>query len=315
MPSLAIADYFNRCPTTRTGQLIGIGGFSAVSAERAEQTNELVAVKRVFRARWDQAAFIREVDILVSLNHPCILRIYGWTHQTQTDPAEIQTAIATNGPLDTILERAGRGQQFEFWNPTGKAILICGIALGMRFIHSKGIIHGDLKPGNILVNGRGQAVISDFGVSCFESEPQTLAPDAGTVNYSAPEQLTTGAICTRQIDVFAFALVMYEILTGTAVFPRAEFEFPIVKRILSGDRPAVPDTCGRLMQDLSPRCWSASPRKRPTFDAIIGAFRDAGFQIAPGVDQAALVAYVAEIESWEWNPDVRRPPSSTIDIN
>jgi serine/threonine protein kinase len=263
------------------------------------ETGEQVGVKRFHHEQFDQTIFIREVETLAKLNHPCILRIRGWRPPIGKDPAEIRTSLAENGSLAKILEKVAHGTRFTFWNPTGKGILICGIALGLRFVHSKGIIHGDLKPSNILVNGGGEAVIGDFGISRFESNDYTLTPESGTVNYAAPELFEEKAIPTHQIDVFAFGLVMYEILTGKAVFPSSGYAFPILKQIKDAQMPAVPDECGGLMQDLIRSCWAKEPGKRPTVDDILCNFKAEGFHIVPKADPVQLGLYVHGIEHWE----------------
>jgi abelson tyrosine-protein kinase 1/abelson tyrosine-protein kinase 2 len=141
-------------------------------------------VKQFNAASFDQSRFMREVQTLAQLNHPCVLRIVGWAPPIGREPAQIRTEIAENGSLKDILEKVRCETRFPFWNPTGKAILICGIALGMRFVHSKGIIHGDLKPSNILLNDRGEPLMSDFGSSRFESNDYTLTQTDGTVYAS-----------------------------------------------------------------------------------------------------------------------------------
>jgi serine/threonine-protein kinase len=159
-----------------------------------------------------------------------------------------------------------------------------------------------LKPSNILLNARGEAIISDFGLSRFESNDYTLTAPGATVNYAAPE-LFQETIHTRQADVFALGLVMYEIVTGTAVFPSSDFPFPIIKRILRGDMPAVPDQCGGVMQKLIPKCCACKPEKRPTVDQIICEFKAATFRIVPGADPGAIGIYVRKIEQWEAKDD------------
>jgi abelson tyrosine-protein kinase 1/abelson tyrosine-protein kinase 2 len=256
-------------------------------------------VKRFLREGFNQTRFIREIETLAQLNHPCILRIRGWKPATAQGPAEIRTEPAENGALSLNLEKAGHGAQFPFWNANGKAILICGIALGMRYVHWKGIIHGDLKPSNILMNGRGEPLVSDFGSSRFETNDYTLTGSEGTVNYAAPELCKEAAIISGQIDVYGFGLIAYEILTGTAVFPRTDYAFPILKRILNGDLPSIPDECGSLMQALIPQCWSMDPGARPTFDAIVQKFKTVGFRIVPKADAVQIRLYVGDIEKWE----------------
>jgi serine/threonine protein kinase len=256
-------------------------------------------VKQFNTETFDQTALFREVETLVSLNHPCVPRILGSKPPIGDQPAQIRTAIAENRSLRTVLEKVGSGEHCHFWNPTGKGRLILGIALGMRFIHSKGIIHGDLKPANILVDRNGEALICDFGSSRHEVADYTPTPESGTVNYAAPELCQEDAIHTRKVDVYAFGLVAYEILTGTAVFPSSHYPFAILKRILKGDLPAIPDECGKLMQELIPRCWSMDPEQRPTFHEMICEFKAAHFRIVPRADAAGLKTYLERIEKWE----------------
>jgi TPR repeat protein len=297
--SSLISDYIQPSRTTGSGNFIGVGGFSRVSVERNPETGENVAVKRFSTDAFDQSSFLCEVGALANLNHPCILRIRGWKLPTGREPAEIWTVIAESGSLRDCMEKVGSETQFPFWNPTGKGILILGIVFGMRFIHSKGIIHGDLKPSNILLSSRGEAIISDFGLSRFEAADYTLTADSGTVNYAAPELFRDGMPHTRQADVFAFGLVLYEILTGIAVFPSSESPFTTLRRIRDGDMPVITEQCGRLMQHLIPRCWSMEPTKRPTFDEILGEFKAADFRIVSTADAGKLGAYVGDIERWE----------------
>jgi serine/threonine protein kinase len=99
-----------------------------------------------------------------------------------------------------------------------KGIIICGLVLGMRFVHSQGIMHRDLKPSNILINDLGQTLIGDFGSSRYEWDDATLTGGAGTVNYAAPEQFRDEGT-TNKVDIFSFASILYEIYVGSAVFP------------------------------------------------------------------------------------------------
>jgi serine/threonine-protein kinase len=173
------------------------------------------------------------------LQHPCIARIYARSFPRGSQEAEIHIEFAEHGSLQRVMEQVQRTPE-EFWNPTGKAIIICGIVLGMRFVHSKGYIHGDLNPSNILIKTGGRALISDFGTSRLASADSKSATEAGTVHYSAPELFLPDCACTTKADVFSFGLVLYEILTGSAVFPISMQAFPVMRKLRSNDLPAVP---------------------------------------------------------------------------
>jgi serine/threonine protein kinase len=202
--------------------------------------------------------------------------------------------LAEHGSLQRVMEQ-GQAAPEEFWNPTGKAIIICGIVLGMRFVHSKGYIHGDLKPSNILIKTGGTALISDFGTSRLESADAKSTSDGGSVHYSAPELFLSEGVGTTKSDVFSFGLVSYEILTGSAVFPGSMLVFPVMRKLRSLELPAIPSSCGKLMQDLIHRCWLREPASRPSFDDILNEYQKADFELVPGVDRLKVRQYVVDV--------------------
>jgi serine/threonine protein kinase len=275
--------------------VIDYGGFSTLRIAKDRKTGQTVAVKVIHLENYDQEHFFREVEALKALNHPCVCRIVGWSPPSGVNGAEIHMEFAENLSLARVLERVGLGMAPAFWTPTGKAIIICGLVLGMRFVHSKGYIHQDLKPANILINGRGEALISDFGTVRRETYDATLTPECGTVYYSAPECFNEGASITKKVDVFSFGSILYEIVTGKTVFPTSMTPFDVIRTFRSGKMPAVPDSCGSLMQKLIPECWSQNPESRPSFHQIIECFQNADFEILPGVSRTTVRRYVTDI--------------------
>jgi serine/threonine protein kinase len=169
----------------------------------------------------------------------------------------------------------------------------------MKYIHSQGFIHRDLKPGNILIDADGQALISDFGTACLEASDTTLTPEAGTVHYTAPEMFFEDPPCTNKVDVFSFGSVLYEILSEKAAFHPSLFALPVRKALVTGEMPPIPDVCGPVMQDLIRRCWSMKPEFRPSFDSILAEFAYANFDFVPGANAQQVRAYIEGIRSWE----------------
>jgi serine/threonine protein kinase len=281
------------------GTVIGLGGWSTVSLCIDRKTGEKVAVKRLHSDIFDLEHFIREIEILIGLNHPCVLRIIGWSPPSGRTPPQIYTEYAESGSLRKVLTHISRGEVPRFWTPTGKGILICGIVLGMRFVHSKGYIHRDLTPNNILLNGRGEALIADFGLSKPESDNATMSCEPGTVWYSALELFCEGVTYTAKIDVFSFGLVLYEILAGKAVFPSSMPPFEVIRALRGHAMPEILPFCDANMQALIQRCWSPDPNARPSFDEILSEFEKASFCIVPGADPSLISAYVCFVKEWE----------------
>jgi serine/threonine protein kinase len=188
-----------RCSVSRV--MIGTGGGSVVHLETNSETHEKTAVKMIFSHAYEEYLFIREIETLIRLNHPCIVRILGYTLPPLTEFAEIRMEYAENGSLASVLKMVRSNSIPPFWNPTGIGIIICGIVLGMRFVHSRGFVHRDLKPSNVLINERGEALIADFGATRSEYDDCTWTSEAGTVQYAAPEMYRE-EVCTNKADVF-----------------------------------------------------------------------------------------------------------------
>jgi hypothetical protein len=105
--------------------------------------------------------------------------------------------------------------------------------------------------------------------------------------YAAPEQIAAGLHCTEKVDVFAFGLILYEIIGDSPPFPRG--------RTTALPSVEIPDDYGLFMQDLIPRCWSHAPTARPSFQDIFDEMVNCSFGILPGVDAAAISQAVTAV--------------------
>jgi serine/threonine protein kinase len=272
-----------------------------VKLVRDPVTGNLIAVKYFSDPNLDKTSFIREAEILARLNHPCVLRIIHWAFPDSSGWGEIHTEFAERGSLEHILKERTTQTGRQFWTRTRMGIAICDIVLGMRFVHSRKIIHRDLKPSNILIRGNGRALIGDFGSIRFENSEGTLTAESGTVHYAAPELFDESADLTTKVDVWAFGLILYEIVSGFAVFPSSLSPFDVIRKIRRRERPVIPipEECGEYMEALIRRCWSDDPASRPSFDEILDEFRGRRFAILPGVNCDEIIGAVNGVLTWE----------------
>jgi serine/threonine protein kinase len=298
LTSQTIGDYRTTPVGLTRSRLIGKGAAGTVTVRHDLIQNKAIAVKH-FSSVSDTRIFLREVDIMVKLNHPCVLRILKWALPEHSTEGEIHTEFAPNGSLKSLLADVNAGQKPAFWNPTGIGILICSIVLAMRYIHSRRIIHHDLKPSNILINAKEYVWICDFGVSHSEDDVATFGSTTGTLRYAAPEQFEESAICTTKCDVFTVGLILYEILAGTPVFSLSEPHLVVMSRLRDMDLPDVPSGHGELMRSLIGHCWKHDPGQRPSFAEIFDQFTLANFEILPGVDRRRIRDFVNSILNWE----------------
>jgi serine/threonine protein kinase len=269
-------------------QAIGRGAFGRVTRETDPNAPEnQIAVKRL-ECCPDWSVFVREIGTLVSLRHPCIVQLIGWS-RGESNSLEIQMKLAANGALSDHLRGGRRAFRGYLRDSTLQARLICDIVLGMRFVHSRGIIHRDLKPANILLDENWRGLICDFGLSRRRTATGLPTPYAGTFDYAAPEQWEPETCYDEKVDVFTFGLVAYEIIADS----RARYGTDSLKL------RDPPREFGELMRNVIRGCWSLNPCERPSFEAILNEFETSGWAILPRANANMIAKSVMEVQRLE----------------
>jgi serine/threonine protein kinase len=292
-----ISAYLTRTAPTVISDFLGHGGTSFISLEYHPSHHREVTVKRFQPHSFRRGDMIREIEALAKLNHPCVVRMLGWSFPDGNSMAEIQTEPTTSS-LAKLLTDERNGEFSETWTSTRKAIVIAGLVLGLRYVHSCKIMHRNLMPVNILIDRDGYPLIANFEHSWTVSEPGTLTVGGGNVYYAAPETFDSPPHTTA-VDVFSFASILFEIVAGEPAFALSRFPLPVLKKVTTGQMPAVPDKCGDFFQKLIRECWSLDPANRPTFKDILERLDEKGFDVLPGADVSVVREYVTAVREWE----------------
>jgi serine/threonine-protein kinase TNNI3K len=149
---------------------------------------------------------------------------------------------------------------------------------------------------NILVDHRGYAQIADLGLTRTEGSDMTMA-GIGTPMYMPPELCDGDELgYTRAIDVYAFALVLYRLVTKLPLF--AEYQktaYQLVTAVRRGVRPNIPPTMVPEVAALIRECWAQDPEARPTFAAVFERIRAIDYRILPDVDSDLVRKFVQEV--------------------
>jgi serine/threonine protein kinase len=150
----------------------------------------------------------------MNLTHPCIAALFGFVLPTASKELKIVRLYTRSGSLKDIL--SGR---LLCWTPTGQAIAIARIMLEMKFLHSFGVIHSALEPGNALFDELHRIQIADFGRSRFDPRESAATVRGVASEFDAPE-LRSSEKRTAAIDIFSFALILCEIMVGLPALGR-----------------------------------------------------------------------------------------------
>src|SRR4029077_12107096 len=189
---------------------IGRGGMGVIYLARQRHPQRIVAVKRVLDYHADSREtlrrFRREADAAASLDHPNILPIYEVSESEDGLPF-FSMKFATGGSLRTV-GPALRGKPRECVQMMAK------VARAVEYAHGHGILHRDLKPGNILLDGRGEPLVSDFGLAKFIDTNKDFTKSLitfGTPGYIAPERADGRATdLTSAADVYSLGAILFE---------------------------------------------------------------------------------------------------------
>ncbi len=247
----------------RLDQVLGQGGMATIFRATDSKLGREVAVK-VLRPEYGSDAqfverFRHEAQAAASLSHPNIVAVYDYG----TDPAGpyIVMEQVSGGDLSVALGEHGA------LPPTAVARIGQQVADGLAAAHARGLIHRDIKPGNILLSPDGRVQVADFGIAhvAARSPVTSTGITLGSVLYFSPEQ-ARGDTASPASDVYSLGLVMYELLTGQRPFSGDSPAAVAVARLSGGVpspmrvRPETPPALEAIVR----WCLAVDPAARPT---------------------------------------------------
>jgi tetratricopeptide (TPR) repeat protein len=243
---------------------IARGGMGVVYRAKEPHSGRIVALKCVLAYQGDSdhvvARFRREAETAARLDHPNIVPIYRVGETADGFPFYTMKYA----PAGSLLQARG----LLLNPPRQSAALMVKVARAVHFAHQKGVLHRDLKPGNILLDGHGEPLVSDFGLARCEATSSYLTRSLasfGTPGYIAPEQADgPAAQLTPAADVYSLGAILFELLTGRPPFV-GDNAFAVMKQ--SSERPApkvrtLARNVGRDLETICGRCLEREPADR-----------------------------------------------------
>jgi serine/threonine protein kinase len=211
------------------------------------------------------------------MNHPLIVKIRDGCSRPKHANSVIVTDFVANGSLADHLPDAENGDLCELSGSTRIVQILAGIVLAMCFIHSRGVIHGDLTPDNILLDLDWNVRICDFGQSISVDHPKPsrevsqnrnqVWPSAAS-RYLAPECYS--GVTVPESDVFSFGMILYELIVGHPIFPKRMTLHQVGRALVVDDwHPTIPDSVLPVAAELIRDCLAVDCRARPSFIGIL----------------------------------------------
>src|SRR5579859_2402465 len=217
--------------------LIGRGGMANVYEALDERLGRKAAVK-VMRIEHDHddeltQRFVREARAAANLDHPNIVSVYQFGEGPHL--YYIAMKLIEGRTLLNILKRLR--QQKKYLEPTQVQTIVEQIAAALDYAHTKGVVHRDVKPSNIMLTEDNRAFLTDFGLTMQLGEDSTAGTAFGTPRYIAPEQAIASHKAVPQSDIYSLGVVLYEMATGQPPFD-SESPMTLALRHITHQPPA-----------------------------------------------------------------------------
>ncbi|PYL82671.1 MAG: hypothetical protein DMF21_01690, partial [Verrucomicrobia bacterium] len=243
---------------------VGRGGMGVIYRARQRHSHRIVAVKRVLSYHADshetRERFRREAEAVASLDHPNILPIYEVSESEDGLPF-FSMKFATGGSLHD----AAPSLRSE---PRKCLQLMAKVARATEYAHGRGILHRDLKPGNILLDHRGEPMVSDFGLAKWIDANKDLTKSLttfGTPGYIAPEQAErTADDLSPAADVYSLGAILFDLLTGRPPFLGAN-ALSLIRQASETTAPklrSLAHSHDRDLETICARCLERDPKAR-----------------------------------------------------
>lgn len=263
---------------------IGRGGMADVWSARDGKLSRMVAVKTIAHSLSSDSdpvsMFKQEAKTIANLEHPHILPIYDFGEHHGS--LYIVMRYVSGGSLSGWMER---GLSVE------DILRVCrNMADALDYAHSRGVVHLDLKPQNILLDGHNSPYLADFGLAAaLDPSGRALNPGSGTLMYMAPEQLTSDTL-DKRADIYSFAVMIYHMLNGRLPFDGAS---PLVMKQLQFQTELPPilsmpeSVTEALRRSVNINPDDRHPTTRALIDEIEAVFSKVGVQAkAEEIDEA-----------------------------
>ena len=229
-------------------EIIGTGASGRVARAHDPMIGRQVAIK-LFAKKLAQGEarqrFLQEARVVGQLSHPSIIALHDMGIEEATQTPYLVMEFLEGQPLDRILERGSVPY------PRACAI-VAEVACALGAAHRKGVIHGDVKPANILITDDGRVKLMDFGMARLSSHDTGTTPLLGTPAYWCPEQIM-GKPQDARSDLFSLGIVLYELVTGKRPF----------------DADSLQAICGRVLSSTPLPPSHANPSVPTGFDEVV----------------------------------------------
>jgi serine/threonine protein kinase len=283
-------------------EFLGSGGTGQVYSARDSELGRLVAMKFLTaKARLLPTAIdrlVREAQAASSLNHPNLVTVYEVLHSE--DSVALVTELIEGQPLRAFCGEAQPAERVAAWGAQ--------VARGLAAAHARGIVHGDIKPENVMLRGDGFLKVLDFGVArqagalgSWDTIP------LGTFGYMSPEQ-THGALMTSASDIFSLGVVLLELATGKHPFLEATAvatTLAINQRTATLPTPANARSAHRTLAPILEAMLEKDGSRRPTAANLVTLFESAGAisrprRVPTWVSIATAACLALACAAWLW---------------
>ena len=229
-------------------EIIGTGATGRVARAHDGMIGRQVAIKLFSKelAKGEgRQRFLQEARVVGQLSHPSIITLHDMGIDEATQTPYLVMEFLDGQPLDRILEKGSM--------PFSRACaIVAEVACALAAAHRKGVIHGDVKPANVLITDDGRVKLMDFGMARLASRDSGASPLLGTPAYWCPEQIL-GKPQDARSDLFSLGVVLYEMVTGQRPF----------------DADSLQAICGRVLSSTPLPASHANPSVPAGFDEVV----------------------------------------------